>query len=242
MIEVKKQESKKKEVKKEEIKKEEVKKEKVVLNLYQKLVEVRKTADGFSKDTVGYGYKYVSGNQVLGKIKDKMNELNLLLVPSTEHGEHYTYDYTTEQGKEKTDFVISGKMHYTWIDGDSPEDKLSVEWDYYGQNSDLSQAFGSALTYSERYFLLKFLGLPTDEADPDAKDEGERRKVPSRRDEMIKYLAKVTVEAGYTIESVLKKYNKSDLKYLKNEEINQTIVGFENIIKKKESIEARENE
>lgn len=139
------------------------------LNLYQKIVEIRSIASGFSKDSKGYKYTYVSGNQILSKIKDKMNELNLLLIPSTKVGEHHTHEYVTSTGKQAIDFVVKGEMSYTWINGDKPEEKLEIEWAYYGQQDDISKAFGSALTYSERYFLLKCLGLPTDDDDPDAK-------------------------------------------------------------------------
>jgi hypothetical protein len=141
------------------------------MNLYQKIVEVRKIAEGFTKDGASYGYTYVTGNQVLGKIKDKMNELNLLLFPSTKMGEHHTHAYKTAKGKDALDFVVKGEMSYTWINGDEPLEREVVSWAYYGQQDDISKAFGSALTYSERYFLLKCLGLPTDEDDPDAKPE-----------------------------------------------------------------------
>ncbi|MEK5167138.1 ERF family protein [Paenibacillus sp. FSL R5-0527] len=140
------------------------------LNLWQKLVKVREVAGGFSKDTRGYGYSYVSGNQVLSKIKDKMNELNLLLLPSTQVGEHHTHAYKTAKGKDALDFVVKGEMSYTWINGDNPTERESVTWAYYGQQDEISKAYGSALTYSERYYLLKSLGLPTDEDDPDGKD------------------------------------------------------------------------
>lgn len=145
------------------------------MNLYQKIVQVRKIAEGFSKDTQGYGYSYVSGNQVLAKIKDKMNELNLLLLPSTSVGEHHTHAYKTSKGKDALDFIVKGEMSYTWINGDNPEERESVTWAYYGQQDEISKAYGSALTYSERYYLLKSLGLPTDEDDPDAKQEGKSR-------------------------------------------------------------------
>lgn len=141
------------------------------MNLYQKIVEVRKIAEGFSKDGASYNYKYVTGNQVLAKIKDKMNELNLLLFPSTKTGEHHTHAYKTAKGKDVLDFVVKGEMSYTWINGDEPSEREVISWSYYGQQDDISKAFGSALTYSERYFLLKCLGLPTDEDDPDAKPE-----------------------------------------------------------------------
>lgn len=141
------------------------------LNLYQKIVEVRKIAEGFSKDKSSYNYSYVSGNQVLSKIKDKMNELNLLLFPSTTMGEHHTHAYKTKKGKDVIDFVVKGEASYTWINGDEPSEREVISWAYYGQQDDISKAYGSALTYSERYFLLKCLGLPTDEDDPDAKPE-----------------------------------------------------------------------
>lgn len=143
----------------------------MTLNLYQKIVEVRKLAEGFSKDGASYGYTYVTGNQVLGKIKNKMNELNLLLFPSTKIGEHHTHAYKTAKGKDVLDFVVKGEMSYTWINGDDPSEREVISWAYYGQQDDISKAYGSALTYSERYFLLKCLGLPTDEDDPDAKPE-----------------------------------------------------------------------
>ncbi|PWW37347.1 MULTISPECIES: ERF family protein [Paenibacillus] len=144
--------------------------EQVQLNLWQKIVQVRMIAEGFSKDKKSYGYSYVSGNQVLSKIKDKMNELNLLLMPSTQVGEHHSHAYKTAKGKDALDFVVKGQMSYTWINGDAPDEREVVTWAYYGQQDEISKAFGSGLTYSERYYLLKSLGLPTDEDDPESKE------------------------------------------------------------------------
>ena len=149
------------------------------LNLYQKIVEVRKQAGGFMKDSKSFNYEYVSGNQVLGKIKDIMNELNLLLIPSTTHQDEYKHEYLDKYGKEKLDFVVRGNMVYTWIDGDTGE-KLEIPWTFYGQQNDISKAYGSALTYSERYFLLKCLGLPTDDDDPDGKDTTGKKTQPKK--------------------------------------------------------------
>lgn len=149
------------------------------LNLFQKIVEVRKSIEVFTKDSKSYGYSYVSGSQVLGAIKKKMDELNLVLYPEMEEVVDTTYDYTvwdkiSKSNKEKTDFVIKGNMNYIWINADKPDETLRVPWKIYGQQDDISKAFGSSLTYSERYFLLKFFGAPTDEDDPDAKKSGDR--------------------------------------------------------------------
>ncbi len=141
------------------------------MNLFQKIIELRKTVDSLVKDKEGHGYNYVTGNQILSKVKDRMNELELLLIPSITDSEPYNnHPYRTAQGKDKIDLIVQGTMSFTWVDGAKPEDKFTVPWAYYGQQDDVSKAFGSALTYSERYFWLKLLGIPTDEDDPDSKD------------------------------------------------------------------------
>ena len=51
------------------------------LNIYQKLIEVRKKIGTLNKDTSGYGFKYASGSQVLGKIKEEMDNQGIVLEP-----------------------------------------------------------------------------------------------------------------------------------------------------------------
>ncbi|MBM7835919.1 ERF family protein [Clostridium sardiniense] len=140
------------------------------MNLWQKLIEVRKKIDNFVKDTKGYGYQYVSGSQVLGKIKPKLDELGVILKVETDDMVWTTYDYTSSKGEGKTDFVVSGKVKYTWINADNPEEREECSFDIFGQQDDISKAFGSGLTYSERYFILKSLQAPTDNDDPDSRD------------------------------------------------------------------------
>lgn len=139
------------------------------LNLYQKLVELRRyvSEQGLSKDKQGFNYSYVTGNQILSKISNKMAELNLLLIPASEPGEWSTHEYKNKRGDIKTDFIVMGAMKYTWINADDPEETLDCNWAYYGQQDDVSRAYGSGLTYAERYYLLKVLGVATDSDDPD---------------------------------------------------------------------------
>ena len=49
------------------------------LNIYQKLVEVRKGIASFKKDTVGYNFTYVSGTQVLSAIKEDLDKHGIIL-------------------------------------------------------------------------------------------------------------------------------------------------------------------
>lgn len=146
------------------------------LNLYQKLVEVRKTIDAFHKDSKSFNYSYVSGTQVLSKIKEKMDEMGLLCFPSILGQSHEHFNYLDKYGKEKHDFIVYGPMVYRWINADNPEEVLEVPFEFMGQQDDISKAFGSGLTYSERYFLLKFFGVPTDDDDPDKKESPKQQQ------------------------------------------------------------------
>ena len=134
-------------------------------NIYQKLVEVRKSIDSFNKDSTGYGYKYVSGSQVLSAIKGAMDKEGVILATNL---------ISPVVGQSSKGWMVNSKVTMIWINADKPEDRLEVSWFMAGEQKDPSQAFGSALTYMERYFLLKFFGIPTDEDDPDnpGKDKG----------------------------------------------------------------------
>lgn len=140
------------------------------MNLQQKLVEIRKSIHGFNKDTKGFGFEYVSGSQILKAIKGKMDELGVLLIPeidyTTLHWEKH--EYVTKKGEKKLDFIVTMKMTYIWMNAEKPSDQLSINWVCIGQQADdIAKAVGTAMTYNERYFLLKFLGVPTDEDDAD---------------------------------------------------------------------------
>ena len=157
------------------------------MNIYQKLVEIRKCIDGFTKDTKGFNYSYVSGTQVLAKIYDKMNELGVILEPHIFHEkssyEIFQYDTTDKYDKAKhhIDYIVNAPMEYVWINAEKPEDRSIIPWGMFGQQDEISKAFGSGLTYSERYFLMKYFNVPTDADDPDKKQPSSNNSVGSRQ-------------------------------------------------------------
>ena len=150
------------------------------MNVYQKIIEVKKVVKNFLKDaeTSGKGsYTYTSGSQILSTIKEKMEEIGLLFLPvETVHRGWTTFNYKNSYGDDKTDFIVEGELFYEWINADEPTDRQRVSFEYYGQQNDISKAFGSALTYSERYLLLKSLGAPTDEDDPDKHTDDKKQR------------------------------------------------------------------
>lgn len=166
------------------------------MNIYQKLIEIRKEVDTFEKDKAGYNYSYVSGSQVLNKIRFRMDELGVILEPHIFHRESsyqiFEHDTVDKFGKTKhcVDYIVSAPMTYTWINADDPKDKTEVEWSLYGQQDEISKALGSGLTYSERYFLMKYFSVPTDECDPD-RSQG----TPTKTLKTSKAAAKTPVKA-----------------------------------------------
>ncbi len=133
------------------------------LNIYQKLVEVRKGIEKFEKDTQGYNFTYVSGTQVLRAIKSNLDKLGIIL-------EQHLVNPIVEDG------LVKSPMKMIWVNADNPKDeRIVIDWFMVGKQKDPSQSFGSGLTYAERYFLMKFFNIPTDDDDPDGLGKGKDR-------------------------------------------------------------------
>ena len=135
------------------------------MNLYQKLVEIQKTVRGLGKDANASTYQYVSGSKVLEYIRPKMDELGVLLVQEIDEIDNQRIDYNVKSGV-KSELLSKATMTFTWIDAESGE-RLPVKFGANGMNN-WDKGLGSALTYAERYFLLKFFHIATDEDDVDA--------------------------------------------------------------------------
>ena len=134
------------------------------MNLFQKLLEIQKTVVGLGKDSKSFGYQYVSGSKVLEHIKPMMNELGIILKQEVLDIENTRQDYSTKSGS-KSEILTKAIMRFTWIDcetGERDENLFAAN----GQN-DWEKGLGSALTYAERYFLLKYFHISTDEDDID---------------------------------------------------------------------------
>ena len=134
------------------------------LNLYQKLLHIQTKINGLGKDKTTYQYKYVTGDKVLGEIKPLMNQLGLILKQEVLSIENTRQDYSTAKGS-KSEILSKVMMQFTWIDcatGDRDVNSFGAN----GQN-DWEKGLGSALTYAERYFLLKYFHIATDEDDID---------------------------------------------------------------------------
>lgn len=210
------------------------------LNLFQKIADVKANIDGFTKDAKSYNYSYVSGSQVLHRIRNKMIENNLLLIPKTTEEKYKQIQVTRFNQKAKreitvTEFVVEMKLTYVWINADKPEEQLEIPFYAVGQQDDVSKAHGTGLTYAERYFLMKFFNIPTDEDDADAKEKQEKYANSSNqlkdilRDEANKFI-QIAENSGLS-----EKY-KDEIRKLKMMDVNtldkQQIIKTRNLIRR----------
>lgn len=184
-------------------------------NIYQKLLEIQQKINGLGKDKSANNYRYVTGDKVLGEIKPLMNDLGLILKQEVLSIENQRQDYQTRNGS-KSEILSKVMMRFTWIDCETGEKDENL-FGANGQN-DWEKGLGSALTYAERYFLLKFFHIATDEDDIDNPDRNTNAPIPlasAPQTTPLPYLNEGTPEwakcvaalkGEYTIADVKKKY------------------------------------
>ena len=141
-----------------------------------KLLEIRKEVLYLKKATTGgsgkFTYQYVAGVDVLAAIKPKMDELGLLLIPkivqartTVVHAKRWN-KYEQREVPD-TQYLVDMDMLMVWVDVESGE-TMEVPFFAMANMDDAAKSVGSALTYTERYFICKFFQVETDELDPDA--------------------------------------------------------------------------
>jgi hypothetical protein len=162
------------------------------MNIVEKLLEVRKAVPYLKKEAQGQQYKYVSSSQVLQSLREAMDEQKLLLVPRVMEAKVSTEMVEWQDGnkpKKTTTYFTELLMEFTWVNGEKPDETIVCPW--YGQGVDIAgeKGVGKALTYAEKYFLLKFFNVATDKDDPDAQQSPppprKEKPLPEQAQEMF---------------------------------------------------------
>lgn len=148
--------------------------EELPINLYERLALIRKNVEVVQKNKAGFGYTYVTDDELFAKITGAMTKYRVSLIPSVVPGTSevmpYKYDKVNKKTKElepQNEILVKAEMNYRWVNNDDPSEFIDVPWILVGQQADASQAFGSGLTYSMRYFILKYFDVATPDDDPD---------------------------------------------------------------------------
>ena len=230
------------------------------LNIYQKLIEVRKAVPYLQKEHEGEQYKYVSSSQVLSKVRDEMDKQGLLLIPKIT-GTKVAGDMVEKKDKygnikHTTTYFTEISMEYTWVNSEKPEETIVCAW--YGQGVDIAgeKGVGKALTYAEKYFLLKFFNIATDKDDPDSfqnkidgnendkgknnnKSNGNENSNGDKKDELTEKEVNAILELGKVKgvsvkgikNTIMKQFNKTEVKNLSRAEYDKLYRSIEKISK-----------
>lgn len=144
------------------------------MSVYKKLHQVQAATRSLAANTEGQTgaakYNYVSGSKLLGVIRPLMDSLGLILTQEVVEINNQPITYSTRNG-EKTEMFTTAHIRFTWVD---TEDGSSIVNDFFANGMNAwDKGLGSALTYAERYYLMKTFHIATDEDDVDAlvKDE-----------------------------------------------------------------------
>lgn len=153
--------------------------------IYKKLLNIQKAVKGLKKDsksgTGSFSYQYLSGDKLLGHIREHMDAEGVLLkmevvstknTPYTKKGTKFDKNGNSYE-TEKTEIFTELELRFTWIDAEDGSTDVNM-FSANGMN-DMEKGLGSALTYGERYFFMKYFHIQTDCDDVDN---------PERRDEV----------------------------------------------------------
>ena len=145
--------------------------------MHQVQAATRSLAANTEGQTGAAKYNYVSGAKLLGVIRPLMDKLGLILTQEVVDIKNEPITYMTRNG-EKTEMFTTAHIRFTWVDTD---DGSQVVNDFFANGMNAwDKGLGSALTYAERYYLMKTFHIATDEDDVDALVKEEAIRQPSQ--------------------------------------------------------------
>ena len=185
-------------------------------NIFQKLLQVKRSVDFIKKANQGMQYSYVSSSNVIIALRDAMNNEGLLLIPQVVESSNTT----RENKKGHTVYFTELKIKFTWLNTLKPDEKIDCFW--YGQGIDIEgeKGVGKALTYAEKYFLLKFFNIPTDKDDPDSFQEKPKAVAANKNElqekidlvnEFMKLSKQYKIKVSPAKQKILKDYKNQSL-------------------------------
>jgi len=191
------------------------------MSIYKKLLEVKKKVPYLQKDKQSFQYSYATPSLVLGVFNPLLNEAGLLLKTEVLSMSSERVLVKSKEDKARTkkhkpqvkdnigniidigqpaemafidvyETLYALEMRFTWVDVETGEKDVNLFF-ASGLNGD-EKGVGSALTYAERYFFLKYFNVPTDSDDPDSFQEkhlSEEQKEKIKNDSLEKSLRSV---------------------------------------------------
>ena len=148
-------------------------------SLQEKIFLIQSMSPYMKKDAKAYNFNYTNEETVLAWLKPELQKYGLTITPEIE-SHSISVDLVTKKVKgvmeTTSEYLYSGQGYMAIRDFDSKEE-IKVPWSFIGSGADPAQAYGSALTYCNRYFMLKYFQVPTGKDDPDSWRSNQEEKV-----------------------------------------------------------------
>lgn len=143
-----------------------------VKSLVTKLAEVMAAVERVPKRGHNdfHGYDYATEADIADEIRKELAARNVMLLPAITGHER-------ERVGEKGQVLTTLKMEFTFVDGDTGEERTRP-WMGAGTDKEDKGLF-KAMTGGEKYFLLKSFLIPTGD-DPERTDKGGEADLPGR--------------------------------------------------------------
>lgn len=130
------------------------------LNLYQRIVEIRKNVDYIQKtksvSTGGGSYKAVTHDDVTGILREHMNTFGIVCVPNL------VASKANDKVGDAKQFRYDATYSFDFVNSDKPEEKLTIAIEAHAMDN-ADKAPGKALSYAKKYAVLKLFEIETGE-------------------------------------------------------------------------------
>lgn len=212
------------------------------LNIYQRMLaatsEINKVAKNLKVGVGNNSYKAVAESDVLEAVKPVEEQFGIYSFPlSREIAKDEISVTTTEyEGRksEKASYFMRVKTIYRFVNVDKPDEYIDITT--YGDGIDSQdKAPGKAMTYGDKYALLKAYKIQTGE-DPDAKPS-KRKTVEPPTAEQLKQAEELSIDLDR-----LAAYAKVDVSELSKSDLADAIEMKKKALQKKAEKEKKNTE
>ena len=212
------------------------------LNIYQRMLaatsEINKVAKNLKVGVGNNAYKAVAESDVLEAVKPVEEQFGIYSYPLSREivNDEISVTTTEYEGKksEKSSYFMRVKTIYRFVNVDKPDEYIDITT--YGNGIDSQdKAPGKAMTYGDKYALLKAYKIQTGE-DPDAKPS-KRKTVDPPTAEQLKQAEELSIDLDR-----LAAYHKVDVSELSKSDLADAIEMKKKSLQKKAEKEKKNAE
>lgn len=144
------------------------------MNIYQRVLEVRKAIDYIKKDKRVEGYMAVTHDNVTAMTREHFIAHGVVIVPAG-IVQSNVKDTGTFTGKGTPFIRFEARYRFDVVNADEPTDKFSMEVEAHALDHG-DKAPGKAFSYAKKYAVMKLIEIESGEEEEEARPEQHKPK------------------------------------------------------------------